>query len=919
MSFSSFLDLAAELEGLERPARYLGSETGAAVGASPDERGFILRIALAFPEVYEIAHSHLGHKILYHIFNATPGFAAERVYAPWPDYEERLKSLNSPLKSLESRAPLRDFQVVGFSLQYELSYTNILSMLTLGRVPLLAKDRPDSDPLIVAGGPGAANPEPLADFIDIFFVGEAEDAIIGDFTIIKDWSRDKAPKKELFDRLAGRPGLYIPSLFAPTYQGRLFIGLNPLKDGYETVPKATVASLTGAPFPVCQITPWVKPVHDRVAVEIARGCVRGCRFCQAGYLYRPVRERDQTEILTLIERNLKATGYDEAAFLSLSAGDHTQIESLVGTFMNHWAAKGVSLSLPSLRVKSLSKNLAAQIVRARKTGFTIAPEAATARLRAIINKDLTDDDLFAACEAAFSSGWRTLKLYFMAGLPQETEEDLLAIFNLAQKIKKMARVQLNVAVATFIPKPHTPFQWSAGSTLEATLNRYDLLTTQKNKRNLDLRYSSAQAAIIETVLARGDRRLGPVLAAVYQAGARFEAWNENLRPDLWFKALQDHNLVIEELTAAKDPSLPLPWERLGPFTERDFLLKELAKAERGEATFDCRFSGCQGCGACQVTPTRLAARLNVPQDLALPELEPQSLVGLNLDPQSLDGLNPKPLSFSPPPSEALATPEEILPNSDLASNPDPASFAASFKDDSPLASLSTSLDPLTVKAPKTPQSSFSPSPKNKAPELGTSARILLEFEKTGPMTLLGQLEMVEVFKKAFRRASLPVAYSQGFHPQPRLSFLTAPPLGQESLSEILIVTLTEYRKASEVARALTLPIGLKIKKAQFLPANSPKLKVTSISYQIEAETYVFDSKPLHPAALLRYTDNKGRLKEYDLTLFVTALKVFTPNRLDLTLRLTPTGSPKPVAAVRALFGLPDEVKLVARKITTNLT
>jgi radical SAM family uncharacterized protein/radical SAM-linked protein len=846
--------MAEELLTVERPARYLGSEPGARPGTEPDERGFLLRVALAFPEVYEIAHSHLGHKILYHLLNHQRGFSAERVYAPWPDYERKLLS-GRPLRSLESQAPLSDFHVVGFSLQYELSYTNILNMIALGGLNPRRRERPSSASLIVAGGPGAANPEPLADFVDLFFVGEAEDAWLGDFSLIKEWAAAKAPKMELYKRLAGRPGVYIPELFEPRRENGRFLGVQPLLPGYERATRATVASLAGAPFPDCQIVPWVKPVHDRVVVEIARGCARGCRFCQAGYLYRPVRERGLAEILTLAERNLLATGYDEAAFLSLSAGDHTQIEPLVTAFMGRWAASGVALSLPSLRVKSLSPTLARQIARVRKTGFTIAPEAATARLRAVINKDLTEDDLLAASHAAFSMGWRTLKLYFMAGLPTETEDDLLAMVELAQKVKKQSRAQINISVATFIPKPHTPFQWLAASSATESRSRRQFLTTLSQRPGLVPRTGSPEGSVIEALLARGDRRLGPVLEAVWRKGARFEAWSENLKPELWQEALADQGFELADLLAARDPAEPLPWDHVGPFVERDFLLRELAKAQKAQITPDCRQAGCQGCGACQ---------------------------GASV------------MSLAAPPPKGVA-PQEGQPGAELAlAAPTPVEIGPAKN--------------TPVKGQKT----------RPHPEAGPGHRILLEFAKTGIMTLLGHLEMVEVWKKAFRRSGLPVAASQGFHPQPKLSFLTALPLGLESHSELMVVTLNQPKPAPIVRSLLTLPEGLTIIRAQFLPPGGPRLKVASISYLIESDTDLFIGQPLHPAALLSYTDNKGRERAFLLTDFVLACAPTDPRTLALTLAVRNEGSPKPLAVTRTLYGLGPDLRLKATKTATNL-
>ncbi|MDR0882067.1 MAG: TIGR03960 family B12-binding radical SAM protein, partial [Candidatus Adiutrix sp.] len=414
-----------ELKTVERPGRYLGGELGAQPNQTPDQHNRLFRVALAFPDVYEIAHGHLGHKILYSLLNDRPGLSAERAYAPWPDWEAVLRRRAARLTSLESRRPLAEFDLVGFSLQYELGYTNILNMLELGGIPLKAADRNQTSPLVAAGGPGAYNPEPLADFFDLFFLGDGERSLVEDLEIIKEWRFEGAPREALWPRLAGRPGLYIPSLFRPAYgrNGR-FASLEILRPGYERVVRAVAPNLETAAFPLCQITPLIKPVHDRVVVEIGRGCSRGCRFCQAGYVYRPVRERTRETILNLAGQNLAASGQDEVSFLSLSAGDHTQIAPLVSDFMDRYADQTVALSLPSLRVKSLSSHLARQIKRVRKTGFTLAPEAGTQRLREVINKDLTDDDLLNAAEEAFTLGWRTLKLYFMVGLPTETDEDL---------------------------------------------------------------------------------------------------------------------------------------------------------------------------------------------------------------------------------------------------------------------------------------------------------------------------------------------------------------------------------------------------------------------------------------------------------------------------------------------------------------
>jgi radical SAM family uncharacterized protein/radical SAM-linked protein len=826
---------ATLFHGLEKPARYLGLEPGAKANERPDHKGRLFRVALAFPDLYEIAHGHLGHKILYHMLNGRPGLSAERAYAPWLDLEERLRRLKSPLLSLETARPLSGFDMIGFSLQYEMGYTNIINMLELSGLDPLAANRPEGAPLVVGGGPGASNPEPLADFFDFFFLGDAEASLMDDFEIISQWRHERAPRRELFARLAGRPGIYVPSLFGPVYEKGRLAGMEPLMPGHRTVTRAVAAGLKGAPFPVCQISPLVKPVHDRVVVEIGRGCSRGCRVCQAGFLYRPVRERDAGEVLDLIRRNLLSSGQDSAAFLSLSAGDHSQIGAMVEGFMDAHSAAAVSLSLPSLRVKSLSDGLARQIRRVRKTGFTLAPEAGTARLRAVINKDLTEDDIFQAAEVAFGLGWRTLKLYFMAGLPTETEEDLRAIASLGQRIKRLSRAKINLGLAHFTPKAHTPFQWQPGSGVEDIRRRLAIVREASRQPGLQVRFNDPGVSFVEGLLSRGDRRLGRLILEVQRRGARFEAWNDHFRLDLWHSSIDALGLDAAELLRARDTGEVLPWDHLFCGVSKDYLAGELDKALKAQTTADCRQAGCLGCGACHGQ-----ARI----DLAGP---------------------------LPPAAKA---------------------------------------PPATGAARAGPRSA----PGRPLPEY----RYLARFAKDGPMALLGHLEMVEAFKRAFRRAGLDLALSQGFHPLPKFSFLTALPLGVASLDECLIFSLSSHAPAAEVGPLIALPEGLRLAKVESLPPHGPKPRALAARWMVASPGPAFGGAPLPSATHLSYDDPKRGRRDFLLADHILEASSPDPFHAILTIRIGEHGTPKPIEAARTMWGLPAGLQASLVKLSTIL-
>ncbi|MBW1710265.1 MAG: TIGR03960 family B12-binding radical SAM protein [Deltaproteobacteria bacterium] len=584
------------LEKVSKPGRYIGGEVNAVIKSESEIK---LRIALAFPEVYEIGMSHLGLKILYGMINERPEFWAERVMAPWIDKEKELRRHNLPLTSLESNRPLAEFDLIGFSLQYELTYTNVLNMLDLAGIPLLARDRGPETPLIVGGGPCAFSPEPLADFFDFFYLGDAEAGFMKILDQTAEWKAARGSRFELLASLAKRPGVYVPSFFEPIYdsKGRL-IEIKPLHPGYERVDRAVIPDLDSAYFPDRPVVPLSKPVHNRLVLEIARGCTRGCRFCQAGFIYRPVRERRPGRILDLAASSLAATGWEEASFLSLSAGDYTCLAQLMTAFMDTHAAQNIALSLPSLRVKSLTPTLMRQIKRVRKTGFTLAPEAGTQRLRDVINKDLSDDDLITAARDAFGLGWRLIKLYFMVGLPTETMADVEAIVDLSRRVRAGSKNQVNVSFATFIPKANTPFQWEPMLDLEEMRSRRDTLLDLLKKPGLKPKWNQPDSSLLEGILARGDRRLGSVVRLVHAMGGRFEGWSERLDLNLWYKALTEAGLDPASYLRARDMEEVLPWSHLISGVTQEYLKAEREKAFLGGATADCRDGACGQCGVC---------------------------------------------------------------------------------------------------------------------------------------------------------------------------------------------------------------------------------------------------------------------------------------------------------------------------------
>ena len=595
---------------IDKPARYIGGEVNAVM---KDPEKVDVRFAMAFPDVYEIGMSHLGIQILYDMFNRRSDVWCERVYSPWSDLEQIMREQQIPLFALESQSPVRDFDFLGITLQYEMCYTNVLQLLDLAGIPFHTSERTEKDPIVIGGGPCAYNPEPLAEFFDLFYIGEGEVVYDSLLDLYKEMKHAGASRQDYLRKAASVPGIYVPSLYRAEYrEDGILANFYPLyPDVPEKVEKQLVLDLDSAPYPKAPVVPYVKAAQDRVVLEIQRGCIRGCRFCQAGMVYRPLREKTLDTLKREADYLLISTGYEEISLSSLSTSDYRELPELMDYLLDICPQSGVNISLPSLRIDSFSLDMMGRVQDVKKSSLTFAPEAGTQRMRDVINKGLTEEDILTGAGTAFEGGWNKVKLYFMLGLPGETEEDIRGIAHLCEKVaeryyeipkeQRNGKCQITASSSFFVPKPFTPFQWASMNTSEEFLEKARILKeemrSQLNQKSLRYHYHEADVSVLEGVLARGDRRIGAVLEAAYRNGARFDAWTESFLPKAWEQAFRQCGIDPEFYTSRKRTvDERLPWDFIDAGVSKEFLIREWNLAREGVITSNCR-QKCAGCGA----------------------------------------------------------------------------------------------------------------------------------------------------------------------------------------------------------------------------------------------------------------------------------------------------------------------------------
>jgi radical SAM family uncharacterized protein/radical SAM-linked protein len=826
----------------EQPSRYLGSEVNR---IKKDPKSVQLKFLLAFPDLYEIGTSHFGIQILYHLINREPDMLAERVFAPALDMEAQLRGKGLPLTSLESGIPMSHFDIIGFSLLYEMNYTNVLGMLSLAGLPFLSGERRETDPLVIAGGPCTSNPEPVADIFDAVVIGDGEAVVPRLTRAWKDWKQHgEGRKDELLGEWARLEGVYVPKYYEPSYDANGFQTLGRHPGPPDIAPAAIrrgiVPELRTEDFPDRPIIPFGKPIHDRLRIEVARGCTRGCRFCQAGMIYRPVRERSVGQLMSLAETSLAATGYEDLSLLSLSTGDYSDIVPLMQKLMARCEKDRIAVSFPSLRAGTMSPELMTLVKKVRKTGFTMAVEAGSQRLRDVINKNIRREDIFTMVEDAFGLGWQVIKLYFMIGLPGETPEDLEEMVTLVKDIHKIKgpkgrKGKINVSVNTFIPKSHTPFQWAGQLSMAESMARIEGLKQALRIPRIQFKWQNPENSFLEGLWARGDRRLTRLLITAYEKGCRFDGWNDHFRYDRWAEAIGDAGIDADFfVTRNRDLDEPLPWDHIDMRIEKEFLKGEWRKAQAAAVTPDCRDNPCVLCGVCDHKTIR-----------------------------------------------------PIFSNHDTGGGP----------------------------APKGGKGE---------PDQEFFKAVTVTYSRTGQARYFGHLELVNILLRAIRRAGIPVAYSQGFHPMPKISFDDPLPLGYESLGEAFRMRVPGNVRPAMVMEKLNpqLPEGLWITDCRMENHRKKGPGGRLEIYTVSLRDGCFDSSRIdkfktETEVLHRRCSRKGRVSEIDLKKAVQEMALVEPGKLRVVLSLGAGQTLRPGILLAEIFELTEDTIRDARILKTE--
>lgn len=909
----------ALLGRINRPSQYLGNELNV---VKKDFDAASIRVCLIFPDKYEIGMSHVGLKILYHILNKIPDVVCERAYAPDLDLEGELRKEGLPLFSWESKRSLRDFDILGFSFTYELTYTNFLNILDLSGIPLWQKDRSAQDPLVLGGGGCMMNAEPLADFLDAAALGDGEDLIVDMIDCVREWKRlptgrggvtppvhaviapmtengreNPAPtKNELLNQLSEIEGIYIPSFFNPEYnEDGTLKKMHPLKKGYERINKRVVKDLNSAPYPTELLVPITKLVHDRIGIEIQRGCNRACRFCQAGYIDRPVRQRSPETVLNIAKESLEKTGIEEISLLSLSAADYATLVPLLKTLNQSYSKDKVVISVPATRTEKLTPDLIEQLKKVRKTGFTIAPEAGSEKMRRVINKGNKVDDLYTAVENAFKAGWDLLKLYYMVGLPFEEDDDVVGIAREANDSIKICfgyskRSQLKLGVSSFVPKPHTPFQWNPQMTIDETYRRYHLIKTNLQSRRVYVSHHNPEMSYVEGIFSRGDRRVGGLIYLAFQAGCRFDEWKEHFDFSKWELVLSQWDFDPGfYLHRHRYPDEVLPWDHLFAQMDKKFLWEEFEKAhdvvkatsdvvrqahhvpiqtrksltpksdQLPGFTEDCSVERCSNCGVCDYREIKNRIYV-VGEEAVVPQGLP--LVVQKKGHREWYGWWPSRGGVTPPVQDEVTSPMQQLS-----------------------------------------------SIQNQAPVF----KIRIRYSKTGLARFMGHLEVMNVFRRALKRLKLPIVYSQGFHPHMKISASPPLALGIESDWEFLDVQLHHFVDPTLLKEKLfpTLPGGLKIIAVSVIDTSMPSLYGLLPEFYYQA-SFVDLSKRWSDKVL----EGVEKFKEQDVKKLVNFDLTNLPEIFGFSIKNNPTGSIKPFEVVKGCLGMmnSDLEKICIKKI-----